>query len=133
MGQEWPGHIHRVIYPSEPGNFHTVQSQQAQPLPGAGALHRCCLQRDLEARQDDENGTREVKALDTQVTPEPRQVCPSPAREGLELSPGIRNHLHPEHPTAAAAQAEELEGEQEAVDAEEDLHGLEQEGDGPEG
>lgn len=40
----------------------------------------------------------------------------------MELSPGIRNHLPPEHPTAAAAEVEKAEGEQEAADAEEDLH-----------
>lgn len=64
-GQERSGHIHRVIYPSEPGNFHAVQSQQAQALPGTGALHRGCLQRELETREDDENGTRGVEIAST--------------------------------------------------------------------
>lgn len=54
---------------SEPGNFHTVQPQQAQALPGGRALHRSCLQGDLEAGEDDENGTRGMEALDARVLP----------------------------------------------------------------
>lgn len=49
------------------------------------------------------------------------------------LSPGTRRHLSPVRPATAAAEAKEVEGEQEAADAKDDLHQVEQEGDSPEG
>lgn len=124
---------------SEPGGFHAVQPQQAQALPGVRALRGGCLQGDLQARETAESRTRGGENFGSaSPTPVPELLSPDgsiPAlhRRGSVLSPRTRSHLPTVCPVATAVEVEKVEGEQEAADAEDNPHRVEQEGDGPEG
>lgn len=69
---------------SQLGGFHAVQAQQAQAEPGVRAVHRGCLQGDLQARGAAQGRTRDgelqVGKSCPPWGPEPSRLHPSPAR-----------------------------------------------------
>lgn len=95
MGQEWPGHIHRVIYPSGPAQSRAIStlSSLSKPrhCPAPGLSTGAACKETWKPERMMRVGAEGWKPWMYKSYPEPSQVCPSPAGQGLELSPGIRN------------------------------------------
>lgn len=127
-------------WPSSPAQSRAVSTLSSLSKPrhcpgsglstGAACKETCKPERLLRAGPGAESFG---PASPTPIPEPPAQTGPSLHGSGSVPSPGTRSHLPAVRPAAAAAEAEQVEGEQEAAGAEDDLHGVEQEGDGPEG